>query len=226
MVGTMFKKLLITIVTSLGFGILAIFPIVNSQNGYVAGYVFLPLMLLISIVCLILFIIGIVFLAKENKVGLYFLLAMILLPTGFIGSGLIAKQLELGAYREDPMVPTIPEVSNIVLLNKGVTNDQINEFWDEVLSTKQPDGGHWPLPGVGGIGRLPARDGYEVIEFSIVIGATDEQRQFVYSRVQSSPIVFKLLENVPTKDYMPTPDLPSNDNRPKKEVRIFNAPLH
>jgi hypothetical protein len=219
----MFKKFLITILISLGLGILAIVPIVNSQNGYVAGYLVLPLMLLIGIGCLILFIIGIALLINEKKIGLYFLLAVILLPTGFIGSALIAKRLELGAYREDPMVPLIPELSNIVLLNKGVTNDEINAFWNETLSTQRDDGrGHTSLPGIHGIGRLSAKEDHEVIEFSFFTTATEEQREYVYAKVSSSPIVFKLLKNVPTKDFMPTPEIPSNDNRPKKEIRITN----
>jgi len=222
----MFKKLLITIVISLGLGALAIVPIATSQNDYVAGYVVLPLVLLIGVVCLILFIIAIILLAKENKVGLYFLLAVLLVPTGFVCTALMAKYFEVGAYREEPMVSFPPEISNIVLFNENVTNDQVNEFLDSTMSTKQGDKGSWPLPGVHGIGSWSQIEGHQAIEFSFFDSATQEQRDYVYTLVRSSPIVFKLLEDVPTKDYMPTPELPSNDNRPKKEIKISNTHLH
>lgn len=214
-------KLLITIVVSLGLGALGVVPIVQSENGYVAGYIVLPLFFLLVLACLVLFIVGIAFLCFEKKAGFYLLVAMLMLPVGFLGSALLAKHFEIGAYRVDPIDPMTPEISNIVFLNKNVTNAQINSFWNETLATEREDGrGHTSLPGIHGVGGLPAKEGHEVVEFSFFPNATEEQREFVYSRVRASPIVFKLLENVSTKDYTVPENVPSNDSGPEKGVKI------
>lgn len=216
-----YRNLLITTVISLAIGILGMVPVVRSDNGYVAGYVFFPLLLLLAGACIVLFIIGIILLAGEKKGGLYFLLAMLLLPVGFFGSAFIAKHFEMGAYREDPMVPLTPEVSNIVIFVDNLTNDQMNSFWDETLATEREDKrGHTSLPGISGVTRLPAKDGREVVEFSFFANATQEQKDFVYSKVKESPLVFKLLENISTKDYMILENTPSNNNLPKKEFKV------
>src|SRR5688500_1156174 len=124
-----YKRSFITAPVSLGVGALAIVPVVTSDNGYVAGYAFFPLFLLVGLVAFVLFVVGLIRI-KENS-GPILLLAAVLLPAGFFGAALISKQLELGAYREDPMVPIVPEASNIVLLKKGTTEEQISAFWNE-----------------------------------------------------------------------------------------------
>lgn len=223
MMKPVYKYLLVTIVSALGLGVLAIAPVVNSDNGYVAGFVFLPLLFLIGIIAFILFFVGLVTITK--KAGPYLLLSALLLPTGFFGAALIAKQLELGAYREEPMIPFTPQVANIVLFKKSATHAQIEHFLENTLSTQRPDGrGHEHLPGVQGTGRLSPRDGHEVVDFSFFANATDDQKRYVYDRIRSSPIVYELRENVPTKDYMPpeVPDASTSDTRPKKTV-VFNG---
>ena len=215
-----YKYLIVTIVTALGLGAVAIVPVVNSDNGHVSGFVFLPLLLLICIISFILLFIGLILITK--KAGPFLLLSALLLPIGFFGAAFIAKQLELGAYREDPMVPMTPERSNIIIFKKGTTENQINDFWEEVLSVERIDNrGHDHLPGVKGIGRMPEKDGHEIVEFNFFDASTEEQRQYAYAIIRSSPIVLELRENVATKPYMPSDDLPSNDNRPKKEIRIY-----
>ena len=217
-----YKYLAITTLISVALGCGAIWMVVDSQNGYVAGFVYFPLLILIGASSFILILVGLITITK--KVGPFLLLAALLLPGSFFGSALVTKHFEWGAYREDPMVPLVPEVSNIVLFKQGVTNDEINGFWDDTISTKREDGrGNDLLPGIGGVGRLSARDGHEVVEFNFFQSATNEQREYVFSRVRSSLVVFTLLENVPTKPYMPSDDLPSNDNRPKKEMKLDNT---
>lgn len=44
-----------------------ILPIVNSDNGYVAGYVFLPLFILICLSSVLLFLTGIGFIITSKK---------------------------------------------------------------------------------------------------------------------------------------------------------------
>jgi hypothetical protein len=217
---TRFKKtLLASSGASFGLGALAILLVVRSENGYVAGYVFFPLLILVFLVSIVLFVAGLITLIFNEKTGVVVVLSAVSLLAGFIGSGLIAKQLQLGAYREEPMVSWPAEVSNAVLFKKGTTDEQINDFLDNTLSVKDADGrGHWTLPGVRDIGRLSAHDGHEVIEFGFFPSATDEQKQYVYERVRSSQIVFELRENVSTRDYVPSsaPESNSSEDRRKQ----------
>ncbi len=43
------RKLLIVAAISLGLGVLAIVPVVQSDNGYVAGFIFLPMLMLVGV---------------------------------------------------------------------------------------------------------------------------------------------------------------------------------
>src|SRR5688500_9689451 len=80
--------------------------IINSENGYIGGMVFLPLFLLVILVGFILFIISLVsFGLNKMSLGISLFLSAILLPLSFILSCLIAKYFEIGAYRQQPMIP-------------------------------------------------------------------------------------------------------------------------
>jgi hypothetical protein len=77
---------------------------------------FLPLFLLVCFVGIVLFIISIlVFSFEKDSLGMCFLFAAFLLPLGFLGSCLVAKYFELGAYRQDPMIPFSISANVIVL---------------------------------------------------------------------------------------------------------------
>ena len=129
-----FKRLLITAPISLGLGAIAILPVVTSDNGYVAGYAFFPLLLLIGVLTFVLVVAGLIAITK--KAGPILLMAAVLIPVGFFGAALVSKQLELGAYREDPTVPIVPAISDIVLFKQGTTEAQISDFWNETLATR------------------------------------------------------------------------------------------
>jgi hypothetical protein len=89
---------------AVGFAIATI--IINSENGYVGSIVFFPLFLLVIFAGLVLFIISIIGFSLDRKnLGLCLLFSAFLLPTSFITSCLIAKYFEIGAYRQQPMVP-------------------------------------------------------------------------------------------------------------------------
>ena len=219
------KNLLLSVLLPLGLGILAILPVINSDNGYVAGFVFLPLFILVLLGAAGLFIAGLVATGMKGKPGLWVLLSAPMLFCGFFGGGMVAKQFEVGAYHEDPMVPLTPPVTNIVLFKKDVTNDQISQFWNETLSTSRPDGrGSDSLPGIQGIGRLGDYDGHDVVEFSFFESATEEQRQYVYDRVMASPFVDELRKSVLSRDYMPTPE-PVTDNQSQNTEKAVTVDL-
>lgn len=206
-------------VIAVSLGCYAASEVITSQNGYVAGFIFVPLIILIGIAALLLLLAGAIICAVRGRSGIPLVISAFLLPGSFFIILMLASHYQWGAYREDPMVPLIPEVSNIVLFKKGTTEEQISSFWNETLATRREDGrGHTNIPGVHGVGRMFPRDGHEVVEFSFHASATDEQKKYAYDRVRSLPIVFELRENVPTKNYLPSEVLKSEspDNRPTK----------
>lgn len=199
-------------------------PIVTSQNGYVAGLVFLPLFFLLAITCLVLFIIGFAFLFRENTVGLYFLFAMLALPAGFFGSAVTSKQLEIGAYREEPMSPIAAPVGNKVLFKTEATHDEIERFWNEIIGYPTDDkGGTWSRPGVGG-GFRPGPEGeHEVIVFSFAPDATEEEKNDIRERIRNYSPVHEYLENVDTSPVpnQPSPTVPSRiESQLRSRARI------
>lgn len=211
-----YKKIVLIFLISFIIGSGAILLVVKSENGYVAGFVFLPLFFFIALLSLILLIVGFILLGSKEKFAPWVLLSAVLIPASFISSGLAAKYFEIGAYREEPMISFTNEVSNIVLFKEGTTNDQINDFWDKTMSIERADGrGHDHLPGVRDMGSGQPQNGHKTIDFGFFPNATEEQKQFVFAKVKSSPIVYQLLENQSMKEWnanfqSPSPSLNSN----------------
>lgn len=100
------KGFAITVILSAVAGSIPTAILASADNGYVAGYFILPLLFLLAIVCVLLFISAILFIAKEKfAIGLYFLLSILLVPAFWGVSATVAKHFEIGAYRIEPMVP-------------------------------------------------------------------------------------------------------------------------
>jgi hypothetical protein len=216
-------KIILSVFLPAAIGCGAILPVIHSQNGYVAGFVFLPLFLLICAASLILFVIALIGLIAGNKSAAWILLSAILLPAGFISSGLVAKYFEIGAYYQEPMTPILGGITNVVVFKEGITNDQINDFWNKTMSVERADGrGYDHLPGVRTMGQDKSPTGQETIIFDFFPSATEEQRQFVFSRVKSSPIVYRLLENEPPKEQSASPS-PTVKTGEFKEVKTVNS---
>jgi hypothetical protein len=211
---SIYKRLLITVLASLGVGVLAIIPVVNSENGYAAGYVYFPLIFLIGIVCFVMIFAGLITITRTE--GPYLLLAAVLLPVGFFGAAFVSKSLELGAYREEPMRPITPAVANKVLFKSDASHDDIERFWTHVIGYSTDDrSGHWSRPGVGGAFRPGPQNGHEVIVFSFTPSATEEQKNDVRERIRNYSPVYQLLENVDTTPAgTPVPDV--DNSIPKK----------
>lgn len=216
-----YRNLAISSLVSIGFGIGGTMLIVNSANGYVAGFVFLPIFFFLGLVSLILFVVGFICLGLKNKSWTWVLLSAFLLPASFFSTCLTAKHFELGAYRQEPMIPFPEEISNVILFRTGATNEQINEFWDKNVSIEQADGrGYSNLPGVGTMGRNQTHNGHEVIDFSFFPNATEEQKQFVFAKIKSSPLVYQLLENQSMKEWNASSETStpsSNSNVPSEK---------
>jgi len=99
--------------------------------------------------------------------------------------------------REAEMIPIGPDVkySLVIFFKVDATRDQIEHFWNEVLSYPK-QGGHWPRPGVGDILRLSAVQGHEAVAVSYKSNATETDREDIKSRIRSSPIVYKVMQDV------------------------------
>lgn len=221
-----FNKIILSIFLPIALGFGAILPVVNSENGYVAGYIFFPLFLLISLATLCLFIVGLIYLVIEAKLGGWILLAAFLLPASFILSGMTAKYFEIGAYRQEPMISLDEGVNNIVVFKKGTTNNQINDFWEKTMSLECSDGkGYEHLPGLGTMMKIQARNEREAMAFGFFSNATEEQKQFIFAKVKSSPIVYQFLENQSVKEWNANSENSSalNSNVPLKKVVITNS---
>jgi len=106
--------------------------------------------------------------------------------------------------KEDKLVPIGPDVkANLVIyFNTGVTEGQINAFSQEVLSRQNPEGRGYKLrDGIGLQLRVfPSVQGHEAIAITFFSNATQTQREEVKVAVLSSPVVYKVLENVAPAD--------------------------
>lgn len=218
-----YRNLIITFLISVGIGCGATFLIASSENGYVAGFIVLPLFLFFGLTSLILFIAGLICLGVENKSAPWLLLSAVLLPASFITSALVAKHFELGAYYQEPMTSIPNGVTNVVVFKERTTNYQINNFWNKTLSVERADGrGYDHLPGVRVMGQDKPRNGRQTMVFDFFPSATEEQRQFVFSRVKSSPIVYQLLENEPLEERNDNAS-PTMQTGESKKIKIVNS---
>ena len=217
------KKFIITFLASFVIGCGATLIVASSENGYVAGFVFLPLFFLICIATLVLFIISIVCFILKSKIAPWLLLSAILLPAGFFSSALIAKHFEIGAYYQEPMIKWSDEVNNVVLFKERTTNEQIEDFWKKTMSSEREDGrGYTTIPGVRTITRIQPRNGREAIAFVFFPNPTEEQKQFVLTKVKSSPIVYQLLENEPMSEQNDNSS-PTVKTGESKKIKIVNS---
>jgi hypothetical protein len=95
------------------------------------------------------------------------------------------------------MYPIGPSVKAdlVVFFKSDATDGQIYNFATRTISDPK-DGGDWPLPGIQTTLHLLAIDGHEGEAITFFPEATEAQRKYVRSRIDSSPIVFKVMENV------------------------------
>ncbi len=107
------------------------------------------------------------------------------------------------SYESDKMIPVGPEVkaSLVIYFKVGVADEQIDDFWHNVLSRPHPQGrGYYHRTGVSETMRLLPVQGHEGIAITFSEDATQGQRYEVKQDINSSPIVYKVLENVAPND--------------------------
>jgi hypothetical protein len=221
-VKAIYRNFIITCLLSGVIGCGATYLVASSQSGYTAGYIILPLFLLFGIATLILLVSGFVCLGLKKKIAPWLLLSSILLPTSFISSALIAKYFEVGAYRQEPMVNMLDEISNVVVFKEETNSEQIENFWQTVMSSERNDGrGFSTLPGIRTITRLQSQNEREALAFSFFPDTTENQRQFVFAKIKSSPIVDQLLESQSMKEFNEKSGI--SPNKTAKEFTVTNS---
>lgn len=112
--------------------------------------------------------------------------------------------LPCSSSEKEKMVPMGPSVkaSLLIYFKTNVTEEEINRFWEEVLSMPDPQGrGYSHRDGVVDIVRIfPSVQGHEGIAVSFFPNATKEEREEIRRAVTSSPVVYKVLENLAPAD--------------------------
>lgn len=215
------KLILFTAIASIALGLSAVAIVVNEPNGYIAGFTFFFLFLLITLGSGALIIGGIVtaIINQTRRFAPLLVLAAVLLPSSFFVGASVAKQFELGAYRQEPMVTFPPSVANKVLFKKEATHDEIEKFWSHVIGYPTGGSSHWTRPGVAGGARTPAENGHDVVIFSFRPDATGDQKADIRARIKAYSPIYQFLENIDTNPKETPPPVENQDSPPKKEVR-------
>jgi hypothetical protein len=101
---------------------------------------------------------------------------------------------------DERMYPIGPEVKAdlFIIFKTSATPEQVYKFSNETISDPK-DRGSWPLPGIHEILHVYV-DGREAYAVRFWPSASDDQRKYVRSRIDSSPIVYKVMENVVPAD--------------------------
>jgi hypothetical protein len=88
----------------------------------------------------------------------------------------------------------------IVYFKADVAPEQIESFWNRVLSYSAPDGHQSLRPGVGRLSRVESVEGHEGIAIIFFWDAADADRAQLRRGIDASQIVFTVLEDIAPKD--------------------------
>lgn len=191
---------------SISFGSYLAFKLAGEPIGYLASYTYLAILVFAGPVVFVLLLLGasLSISSRTRRFGIASATAGILIVAGYLGTFKILQKTGRVLYEHEKMVPIGPEVKSdlVIYFKHGTTNDQINNFWNNVLSTPDRDGrGSWPKPGVGDLGAVfPAVDGHEGVAVKFQESASQEEREQLKAAAGSSPLVFKIFENIAPAD--------------------------
>lgn len=169
----------------------------TSANGYIAAYVH-PL---IPLGAVTLIVVGAAtsILRRTRRLGIGVVLAGVVMIPSYIAAVTFLDRTGRISWRNERMVRIGPDVrsSLVVYLKSGMTEEQINDFLDRVLSNPDPRGkGHRPLPGIASIGRVPDVDGHAAIAVDLRGTATAKETGTIRDRLAHSEYVYRVLEDV------------------------------
>jgi hypothetical protein len=192
-------------VVSVALGFTGAKILANETIGYLAGYTWFGLMVIGVPLVLCLLVIGTVlsFISRTRWFGALAITAAVLIVASAFTSFKILDAFGQVRYKHEQMISIGPEVqaSLVIYFKHGVTQDQINYFWENVLSRPNAEGlGYWHREGIGMLSSVAEVEGHGGVAVNFLANATEAQRDEIKREVNSSPIVFKVLENIAPLD--------------------------
>lgn len=103
-------------------------------------------------------------------------------------------------YKEE-LGPNV-RTSLLIFFKSDATSQQIQDFWNQVLSTPDPRGGHQLLAGICGVDRSNIVQGHDSVAVVFCRNSTLAQQAFIKAQVNASPIVFQMLADVVPNDVV------------------------
>jgi hypothetical protein len=135
----------------------------------------------------------------------------------------------------DEMISISPDQKSdiVVFFKKGTKNEEINYFLDNVAGRQRADGrGTEFLDGMQSRFQIRNQD-YEGVAIELRENATQGERENILKAINSSPLVYKVFENVVPNEVVLDPvkakqekeaqEKLKNDNRPNKTVVVTNS---
>lgn len=188
---------------SIGLGFTGAKILADETIGYLAAYTWFGLMFIGVPVVLSLLVLGVglSLISRTRWLGTLAIMAAVLIVASSVASFKILDAFEKVKYKHEQMVSIGPDVSHdlVIFFKTDTRDDEIERFWTEVLSYPTKDG-HWHRAGIGGVLRTDAVEGHEAVAVEFFPNATNAEREDIKSRVHSSPIVYKVIENVAPQD--------------------------
>ena len=86
--------------------------------------------------------------------------------------------------------------SLVIFFKKDATRQQIETFYNDVISVRRPDLKGYDLPDGVALRYLIKNGDYEGVGITFSTDATPEQREKLKKAIRESPIVYKVYENV------------------------------
>jgi hypothetical protein len=87
------------------------------------------------------------------------------------------------------------KASLVAVLKNGVTDQEVNSFLDDTVSTRRSDGSTWHRPGVWSTVRVGVQ-GHVAYTATFFPAATPEQRATVTKAMKASPYVLEVFADV------------------------------
>ena len=105
----------------------------------------------------------------------------------------------LSACNEDERIfPGGPDKTAdlVVYFKRDATHQQIEDFWNTVLSYRDSNGRQFLRPGVARLSRAEPVEGHEGIAVILYWDTADSERTELRRHIDASPIVFTVLKDI------------------------------
>lgn len=109
----------------------------------------------------------------------------------------------MACWPKSKMVSIGPEAKAdlVVYFKKEASYEDVNNFWEKTFFVPHPEGrGSKVTEGIGLLAKRPPVQGHEAMSVTFRPNITQVQRENLKAAIKSSPIVYKVLENVAPAD--------------------------